>query len=332
LTGAVTPAEAKRAREELIDLALDLCEPALKDYDASELFRWLRKEGKREAIELLEEIDKARGRHGKAGEPEAIARVLLGRCKRWGINPDKDLTDQLAPVLAKRVRDKGGRPVSEKTAREWLAGDGFAAVVATAGKTVETWPGGTAALQKKVSRLSLKAFGIDPWDPAAFTHPATFSCTMTVPGVVIDSSGVEPPPPPPETGGMVGVGGQSRLNVIRMDPPAPPPTSGEMTVCWNFNPREAHVGGYTMSVRSLRGDAALQKKLLKGEPLASKDAALTYRTLVGESAPMLNALRECRKQETVQPLYDYRDGLGAAQKVEIGRVERTLKVLGLPRR
>jgi hypothetical protein len=332
LTGVVTPAQATKAREDLTDLILDLGEPAVagalgKDYDSSELFHWLRKDGKREAVQLLEGLDKARrDRHAR---PEAVDKFLEDRCKRWGIDPDKDLVSQLAPALARRIRDKGGRPVSEKTARQWLEGDMLTRILAAVVKAVEARPGGAQALQERVSRLSVKAFGLDPINPP--TDRTFFLYTVTVPGVVIDTNGAEPPPPP-QAGGMVGIGGSSRLNVVRAPRPAPPTTSAQMTVCWSFNRQEAHVGGYAMSVRSLGGDAALQQKLLKGEPLASREAAVTYRTLVEASAPLLNALRECRKQGTMQPLHDYRGRVGAAQKEEKDRVERVLKVLGLARR
>ncbi len=83
--------------------------------------------------------------------------------------------------------------------------------------------------------------------------------------------------------------------------------------------------------RSLAGDVALQEKLLKGEPLATREAALAYRALVGENGGLRRALEECRAKGDMGPLRAYREAVKADGE-EAARVVRVFEVLGLERR
>jgi hypothetical protein len=301
---------ASRAREEFAEQTIQLAERVLKRRlnkrcDTSELVRWLRKEAKQELCGLLDELD------------EGKADAIVSRLKRWGLDPQKDFRPQdlerLVTALSSRLRRLDGKAAGPEEVSEWLAG------------VFSSEDGVT--LEERVLLLKKLAESLPSVPLLQALTGASYDFQVTLPGAIAWTNG-SPPPSPAPRGGMVGVGGCSRLNVISEDWRSST-TLGEASVRWRFFRGEVPQG-FSMFVRTLFSDEDLQGKLLKKCPLADRDKAAAYVKLVRDSEPLLAALRRCRKDESLRPLLDYRRRLSSADREERDRVEQLLTLLGHP--
>ncbi len=323
LTDAVTQDAMRRARDELGDLLINLAadtfdEAVGANYDAKDLTKWARTEGKAALAELTDfAYLHCATNKGLAGD-RGLAQGLAAITERYGLvltdkngkfldNDDagKALDEFLVGLITKHVRDKeNNRPVDEKRARAWVAdlmerdGDKNKSTLFRPAleRVVEAKYGGRDALNARFGVLLARTFGLH-WDGFLFDHHH-FDWTLTVPGEVV------------ETNGELLAGNRVR---------------------WKFKQRWAYPLGYPMTCRSLAPQPEAQRALLKGQPLEGREALLRFAELVAEDEPLPGVLQECRKQKAMKPLYEYREqatrkGDGEAVK----RVNRLLQMLKLP--
>jgi hypothetical protein len=318
LTDVVTAEGMRKARDELADLAIglgaDTFDEALgKEYDASGLVKWAKGEAKEWLADLtdfaFEYCSTHKGPEAEKGLGEGIVKV----CARHGLvltdadgkpldgdAANKALEDFFVGLVTKHVRKRSdGTAVSKETVRDWLEElnkprgekEPPNRFQAAAEKAITAKFKTTDAFWEKVAALAVRIGGL--YRIPYFGNTGRFDYVLKVPGEVV------------ETDGEI-LGGDR--------------------VRWRFDERAAYPLGYPMACRSLAPQVALQKDLLKGQPLVGREAMLDYVGLVRGNDALLAAVEECRKQKKVAPLYGRRR-LGMAEAKE---VDRLLKLLGLP--
>jgi hypothetical protein len=316
LTDVVTLADLRPAREELTDLVLQVGEDIFQeavgpDYDSRELFKWLRSEGKA----MLAEVTEARfvqyaARKGPGGD-DAFKEELADILARHGLalkaqgqwlddkGTEKALEKFCVARLVRGVRDrKSGAAVDQATAAAWLRemvnrSDKESEknrFEKAAVKVIARKYQGQEALQRRLQALQVRVLGLYRGSlilPAPQSH--AFHYTLTMPGKVVESNG----------------------QILT-----------DNRVRWRFGAEDAYPLGYEMSCSSLEAQLRDQAELLKGQPLADREAMLDYVKAVAGNDKLLAALEACRKQKSMAPLYELRK-----QQTEL---DRLLKLLKLP--
>jgi hypothetical protein len=304
LTDSVSYEDMKKARVELADLLIGLLSEAFRegvgpDYDADGLIRWLRREGKEWLAELTDQHYRdARSRRSKEAALDALASI----CDRHGLHLmpgrkaleddalDKACRDYVVALLARRVRGKDGKPAGKDVAAAWLADNGTLAA---------GWKRAVARKYKSgeewgnhIGALAARILG------QHFLHDGTyFDYVMTMPGVLIQSNGQILP---------------------------------DNRVRWQFVAADAYPTGYDMTCRSLAARPDVQKAVLGKAPLTDPKTLERFVALVGGRDHLLEALRECPKQRSLEPLRAYRQKLAgrAGSEEEVKAIDETLGLLG----
>jgi hypothetical protein len=325
LTDIVTQANMRRARGELADLLISVAadtfdEAVGKEYDGGALFKLLRTEGKPWLSEATDfgflYCATHKGPAAQAGLLDGLAEICAGHglvLKAQGKFLDdkameKALDDFAIALLVAKVRRKeDGKAVDRATAAAWWRelkgknddpGQPQPEVFAPAAKKViATKYGGQEAYNQRLGALVARVFGLY-WGDLIF-NLRSFDYTMTMPGEVV------------ETNGEILAANQVR---------------------WQFGARDAYPLGFAMTCRSLVPQLAAQRELLKGQPLEGREELLRFADLVNGQERLADALRDCRKQKKMAPLYEYR---ARAQQMQAGgdevkRANALLKVLKLP--
>jgi len=93
--------------------------------------------------------------------------------------------------------------------------------------------------------------------------------------------------------------------------------------------------GYHMRSRSLEPNIAAMKKLLGGQPLASRESLLSYVRIVAGNDGLLTALNQCVQLQNMSPLKKYRakveaDKTPPPRETNIVQIQRLWKLLKLP--
>jgi hypothetical protein len=280
------------------------------DYDATDLFRWLRSEGKA----MLAEVTDARFvrhavRKGRAGafdsfneEADILARhgLALRVGGKWldGDGAAQAVEDYCVAQIMRGVRvKKSGATVDRATAAVWLRevmdrsdknGEKNRFEKA-AERVIDRKYQGQEVLHQRLLALQVRVCGLYRGSliPAG-QGLHVFRCTLMMPGVVA------------ETNGQI---------------------LGDHRVRWQFGAEEAYPLGYEMACSSLEAQAQVQKELLKGQPLADREALLEFVNEVAGNEKLTRALAACRKQNSMAPLYELRK-----EKVEVDRLLRLLKL------
>lgn len=328
LTDTVTIASLRQGREELLVLGLDLGEAVFqevlgKEYDASELLKWLRSDGKAWVTELTDYAFMHYLAPRSARDPKSLKEVppdvlqgLADICDRYGLHlRDKGefimdeaklykVAEDFAFKLGQKIRRRDtNKPVDRETLLAWLdelqkeskkkddkAPPGR--FEAAALKVVKEKYGFKEVLEAKAGASLLKVAGVH-----LLAGARKFDVTLTLPGPVV------------ETNGEVLAGNQVR---------------------WHFLGESAWPFGYAMTCRALEPQSELQRDLLKGEPLARPEAMLDFVKVMALETPSRDAkvktdlptladiLKQCRTQKSLTPLHDHRQkvrGLAERQGV-----------------
>jgi hypothetical protein len=309
LTDSVTQEDMRKARDELADLMIEVGQDVFtealgKDYDASDLVKYLRGEGKEWLAEMTDVYFARRAGRGEADRSGSLEDALLACCARHGLKlttadgkplPPEASKQAVNDFLAEKVGSlvkKGGKPVGKEEAAKWLeelnSNDG-GRFGAAARKVIETKYGGEQAFNARVGALLARVLGL-----YQISEPLHFDYTMALPGPVAEANGEL----------LAG-------NRVR----------------WRFNADQAYPFGYTMSCRCVVADEAAQKAVLEGAPLADRDALLRYVELVRGDDNLLAALKKCREGRSLKPLEEYAAGSFADEKAAKSRAEQVLKLL-----
>jgi hypothetical protein len=312
LTDVVTLRDMDKARDELVELLLRVGEDVFgetlgKDYDATELFQWLRTEGKSWLAESLDFAFVHCARHKGPAARAALEKGLLDIAGRHGLRLWAEGKPLKGDALQRAVeefavdrvarsvrRKKDGQRVDRETVVGWQIAldkpdekDAPNPFKAAAKKVLAEKYGGEEAFQKRTEPLLMRIFGL--YQDLILGKPRKFECTLTVPGEVV------------ETNAQI-------LDANR--------------VRWDFEAKEAWPLGYEMACTSLETQPEMQKALLGGPALSSREERLRFRALVTGSDQLAGALRDCRQQKSLAPLY--------AQYGKDPSVAKLLKLLKLP--
>jgi hypothetical protein len=323
LTDIVSEADMRKAREELADFAIgvaaDTFEEAVgQEYDAGNMIRWLRNEAKPWWVELTDFAFLFCATHKGPAAPKGLALGGAVICARHGLlltnksvlleeeDLSKVVKEFAVTQVCKGVRHKkDGTAVDRKTAAAWLddltnnvQNDSKPRVFRPAlEKVIATKYGGKEAYEARLETLALRTFGLH-YPGWLFNH-CQFDYTLTMPGDVV------------ETNGLLLTGNRVR---------------------WLFQAREAYPLGYDMTCRCVSGQAQAQRDLLKEQVLDTREALVQFVNLAGSQPGLAEALRECRKQKKMKPLYEYhqkmREAPGSSDPVR--DVSRLLRLLKLP--
>jgi hypothetical protein len=327
LTDSVTMDDMRRARDELADLVIEIGQGLIeevygKEYDASELFKWARTEGKAWVAELtdaafadLVQVKQLGGPDGQPDEPwpGPYAKPidhLAAICSRHGLKIDKDakavgdrfgfqvaFDDYCVGLFCRTVRRRDtGRYVDRATALALMKMD-IPNRDEIADRVIARKYGDRAAFDERLGSLLVRVAGVY-WEIGVH-----FEYALAVPGDIAWTNG----------------------NILE----------DKGRVRWTFDTIEAWPAGYPMICRSLEPQTRAQQDLLHGQPLTKREAMADFVSLVGSAngEELTAALRACQERGNMTPLYAYRDALrqGRYTGVAVARVERVLKLLDLPR-
>jgi hypothetical protein len=315
-TDTVTIASLRQGREELTVLGIDLGEAVFnevlgKDYDATELLKWLRSDGKAWLTELTDyAFMHFLARRDLAPQnvkdvPVDILNGLADICDRYGLRlrengqfiMDEKKLAHVAENFAydlvsqKVVRRDTKKPVDRETLAAWAAElrkemkkadakDSPGRFEVAALKVIKDKFGFKEVAEAKAGAALLKIAGVH-----AFGEGRAFDFDLTVPGPVVETNG-------------------TILAANR--------------VSWHFSASDAWPFGYAMTCRVLEPQTKLQTELLKGEPLTSPETMLEFVKLMMLETPakdpkapnqpptLLEVMEQCRAQKTLAPLHAHR--------------------------
>jgi hypothetical protein len=323
LTDIVSEDDMRKARDELADFLIGVAantfeEAVGPEYDAARLIRWLRTEGKPWWVELTDFAFLHCATHKGAAGAKGLALGGAAICARHGLVltekgafPEDDRLSKAVKEFAvtqvcKGVcRKKDGAAVDRNTAGNWLddltnnVQDNTKPVVFRPAleKVIQTKYGGKESYEARLRSLVVRTFGL--YYVGWLFNNSAFDYTMTMPGDVVEANGTL----------LTG-------NRVR----------------WQFQAREAYPLGYDMTCRSVAGETQAQRELLKEQVLDTREALVQFVALAGSQPGLGEALRECRKQRQMKPLYDFhqklREAPGSSEPVK--EVSRLLRLLKLP--
>jgi hypothetical protein len=336
VTDPVTFTSLRQGREELATLGIDIGQDVFNEvlgqwYDATELVKWLRSDGKAWLAELTDYafVQLLAARNAKSPRlddfPRDILEGLADICARYGlqfrengklIEDDKKLErvweDFLVGLICQKVRDKKtGKPVSRETARAWLVelngpkakdpNPGANRFETAAKKVIKDKYGGEQAVAAKATLALIKVAGVYWSNPL---HARNFDFTSAFPGEVVQTNG----------------------EILSRN-----------RVRWRFTGFAAWPMGYVMNCRTLEAQSQVQKDLLGAQPLDNREAMLDFVTLVSQDRPgpsgvppLLETVQRCRTQKSLTPLYDQRALFQKNNKKRLEQVNSLLRLLKLP--
>jgi hypothetical protein len=288
LTDTISMDEQPAARRELVGLLIDVGEATLAehlgpDYDTSGLRQWAETDGTAWFVELTDVVYEF-GQRKALRDVKALQQRLVKVCTRYGLHlGDDDFNkawNKAAPpffkaLFVKHLRRKDGQPVDEKLIEELVAantGPAAAKLEAAQKKVIAERFGGQEKLEARLKALLARVLGTNL---EILGSPRRFYFTAELPGLVVESNGT---------------------------------LISESTAEWSFEAFDAFPAGYEMRCRSLAADVRTQEKLLGKARINSRADLTALVALCKADEPALrNALVECRKQQSLEPLIDYRN-------------------------
>jgi hypothetical protein len=329
LTEVIQFEDARKARDEAIELLIDVGQDAFnelhgKEYDAGDLVKWARTEGKTWATEVTDYLfitlasrrDTFRDRQINKDLMDQLGNDLADICARHGLKLKKNgqllsgkdmeiAVEQFAiDLISKHVRTrKDGKLVDRAVVvqyfeqlrkKEKTEPDKPDPIEEAFKKVIAAKYGGEEAFEKRLKILATRIVGVY-W--VNFLPTRYFKYTMTVPGLIVETNG----------------------NLL-----------SDNRVHWEFDTTEAYPFGREMRCRSLESLAQPQAELLKGQPLKGREEMQQYVTLVGNDEKLLEILRICRDKKSMTPLLDYRESAASGGETDQSRkVDRLLRLLQL---
>jgi hypothetical protein len=318
LTDIVTLNDLQVASREMADLYTSYIDDVLTeglgdDYDHQLLIAWLKGEGKQWYVELANvyfEVG-SRQRFHEEGDDE-FQQQFAAVCVRHGLTSGNNqvIADFATMKLRELLRRKDGKPLDTETLDSiliWLrfkqvenaqGGNKESPLEDVAKKVVAAKYGGEEAFSLKLKVLASRIWGL--YGP--YTTPRQFDYSLQMPGTIVETSG----------------------EILADD-----------RTQWSFTALEAYPLGYHMRSRSLEPNIAAMKKLLGGQPLASRESLLSYARIVAGNDGLLTALKQCVQLQNMSPLKKYRakveaDNTPPPRETNIIEIQRLWKLLKLP--
>ena len=326
LSDTVTLPAMHKAVADLSDLMIDLLRHTLdeglgKEYDATSLIKWCRKEGKswvKDAADALFELGIRKGLKNREQVDVTLARVGsrhgLQLVDDEGAPLSRDemqaaLREFFQNLIRENVKRKDGQPVPEEVLHSLLdllkpaapkQEDGPPArenrFEIACKKVIERKYDGAEAFQKRVGALGMRIAGL--YQSEIFGPPRLFHYTLKVPGRIVETNG-------------------SILS--------------ENEVEWSFDSTEAFPFGYTMECRSLVPSPDAQRKLLNSEPLQKWEDLVSFGRILSKDNDLTDVLKACVAADSLKPFYDHHKMLQSDEGSEPYRNARRLfHLLKLP--
>lgn len=301
-TEIVTVADMKEARREYADFwrrtIFAFCEEYFgDDYDCTGIDEWLRNEADdwHEAFIDLEFDHKARKTRRflalDFGDDEAHNLAFIALCKRYGLDLTGEngaiteseilepaLHEFLRETLLNTLRTRNGEKVDPAILKQFL--DDLAGKKTEQPAEKEEKASAADLAWERASQRVFASEGLTEENRRSLEQRlngiqgGTFRFTMTVPGIVVETSGT---------------------------------LLDDNRVRWEFGGDEAFPYGFPMAVRSLDADRYLQSRILSAAPLTEREALLQFVNLAAGDQQLAKALRQCAEEESVEPLKAMRD-------------------------
>jgi len=322
LEDVVTLADARRAQDELLRMALEfvreVCARQLdKHHNTDRLLAWLRSDGGRwfrEACDIYHDVsaryseEPERGRH--------LSNELVELCQQHGLSLKDntgallDETDRTAAIskyvtarLQATLTRKDKRPLKPETIStilEWLnlRDDGPEADARDASRqamsafVIEKLYRNQENFEQQLNNRLARILGA--YRQPIFVSPRQFVYRMTMPGMVIETSG--------------------RL-------------VSASQVVWRFSARRASPFGYRMSCRSLETQTEAVKALLSADVLKTRADVLKYVELLSQDDELRNTVRKCVEQGRLSGLIDLKSRIDASTDNDVKRRQNRLAAL-----
>lgn len=316
LTDVVRWDDMHKAREELAELMIVLGQDVFnevkgKEYDGTGLVKWLRGEGKAWLAEMTDHAFIYLTSHKDPKALDTLIDQLADICARHGLKLKANgkflegdafqlaLLEFVTDLLTRTVRDRrDGQPIGKQAATALVkeimceeSKDAPSPFLAAARQRVLKKFGDEKAFERHASKLGSRIVGLYF---KRFLVADRFDYSLTMPGEVVRTNGE-----------------LLSVNQVR----------------WQFDVRAAYPMGYAMACSSVDAQDGVQRALLKDRPLVGREAALRFVRLVQGQEKLVQALRQCREQKAMMPLYAYRKQAGSP---EAKRVDQLLKLLKLP--
>jgi hypothetical protein len=305
LTNIVTPVSFLKARDELLDRALPMLVQGIEQvyggvFDVKGLTKYLREDGRRFLEEAAIVYYEVAALHQKE-EKQALAFAEL--VKRFGL----DLFDSAGKLVegdeANRrflaffrhrivlgIRHRDGSRLTEAEIQSVINSSGntpFAKAWESFSKQVEK------ELKSKLLPSLLRMTGPYNFPFVIFTSQCPrFALALQLPGELVETNG--------------SINGPDRTS-------------------WKFGGDESFPDGYAMKARSLEIDFELQKRALGKVVIADKFRAESFLEILGKSDSLREAVREVRKNGSLQKLRDFKP----RTKEEAARFGRLRELLAL---
>lgn len=318
--------DMRRARRELFDLmtefGLEVLSQRLKEsHDLSRLKTWLRDDGFpwfEDLVDLFYEWAAERVTHrGNVPQHERdVQRRLVELCARRGLKlpePGEKFFDDsrvenavkkfAADKLPELIRRRDGEPLDKAKTLEiliWLNladppedrdAEKESPLDVLSNRVQEERYGGDQAFDERTGKLARRicgAFG-------AFKIPEHFHSSMTMPGLIVETSG----------------------ELVASNKTA-----------WEFESGEAFPWGYEMSCRSLDVDEKRLKAVLKSNPLETLAARRDFVRELSADAELADAIRLSARDGTLKPLdaHAASEELDASDRSRLQRIRKLLRL------
>ncbi len=317
--------DMRLARRELFDLmtefGLEVLSERLKEsHDLSRLKTWLRDDGFpwfEDLIDLFYEWAAERGTHrgNLAQHEQDTQRRLVQLCARRGLKllepSEKHFDGQVRDAVMKFVADKlpelirrrDGEPLDKAKTLEILIWLGLAdppedrdtekesPLELLSNRVQEDRYGGDQAFDERTGKLARRIHGAF----GAFKIPEHFHHSMTMPGLIVETSG----------------------EIVAANKTA-----------WAFESGEAFPWGYQMSCRSLDIDEKRLKAVLKSNPLETLAARRDFVRELAADTKLADAIRQSARDGTLKPLdaHAASEELDASERSRLQRVRKLLRL------
>ena len=290
LTENVTLSSMHKARDELVDLTIQLVEATLAeglgdDYEFGGIIGWLRGDGRRAFEEIADtwyEIALAR-RESDEDQTKRFVEIMGRYGFEFEDENNVDLKEVAAVITGKHLRRTDGKPVDLKVQQSVARLLSFevdadeSPLDAKLIKAYETfsarYPGGKDALDMKFKQLETAMLGVHG---SILSGTQSFRFTMRLPGQIISTNGT---------------------------------LLDDSVVRWEFNGQEAFPNGYRMTVRSIEDLSGQVSGVRPFRGKRSRQRMLKLLALLDghsnrerHNVNLVDLLKQCRKAGSLAPL------------------------------
>jgi hypothetical protein len=304
LTDIVTLDDMHRSRRQFLEVVIPLVSKCLEkalgpDYETDALVAWLESTGRDWFVELTDAFFEA-GARNQLPPNDEWKQTLADVCGRYGLklrdeqgallDEDRARASVAAfaeQVLRQRLRRRDGREVPQSVfddLLEWVnlkdpaatQNPRLARLDGLAQQVIAQQFGSQQKFEELVSPLAVRMLGL--YRVEVLGPPRAFHYALEMPGPVVESNGL---------------------------------LVADNRVLWKFEAVQAYPFGYAMRAVALAPELAVQRELVGGEPIATREAMLEFVEAVSADFLLRETLRKCVKARSTDPLFEARAQVAA---------------------